>query len=360
MTTPPAFEVTTVPVGAFATFDALAADEEAALVLELLGDLGGAPATHRRVDGDPTASVLNDALADWAVASAQVNSMLYWVGHGEADRDGAWLAAYETRSPMAGTGILPEQVAAHMVAQWKRRHSSGAWTLVAVEACGAKRFIDLLNAELSRNYHRPERLVLVGVGGHGQSNLGAFRGALGAALRSYGDNDTTIRLDDLVGRVRGRLTEGTVQLIDLVPVPVFPRQQGQFAGVTATKDVVDELKAFLRGLSPDERGHFVPKAQGAEQVEPAWYFTGRSAERREISTWLRQTHRGMLVVTGRAGSGKSALLGNILQILPVAAPYCTLRRGPWGIRRRRHSPEQRSIDDRAFLQRPMRSMPSGR
>ena len=62
----------------------------------------------------------------------------------------------------------------------------------------------------------------------------------------------------------------------------------------------------------DERTHFVPKAQGAEQGELAWYFVGRDEERRQISTWLRTRQTGMLVVTGHAGVGKSALLGNVI------------------------------------------------
>jgi hypothetical protein len=312
LTGSPAFEVTTVPVSRFAAFEAVPADKEASLVLELLGELGGAPAAPRPAAEDPTASALFVALADWASADPEINSMLYWAGHGEADRDGAWLAAYDTRAPMAGTGISPEQVAAHVVNQWKRRRSSGTWTLIAVEACGAKRFVDLLNAKLSSTYDRPERLVLIGVGGHGRTHLGAFRTALRDALLSFTDNDTAIRLDDLVGRIRGRLTAGTVQLIDLAPVPEFPRRQVLPGGITATVDVYAELQLLLRSLSADERGHFLPKAQGAEQGELAWYFTGRAAERREISTWLRESRAGMLIVTGRAGSGKSALLGNVL------------------------------------------------
>ena len=312
MTAPPVFEVTTVPVGTFAAFTAVAADQEASLVLGLLRELGGVPAVPHPTAADRTASVLIAALADWADADPEISSMLYWVGHGEADRDGAWLAAYDTRSPMAGTGISPEQVAAQVLNQWRRRRSSGAWTLIAVEACGAKRFMDLLNAKLSSTYDRPERLVLIGVGGHGRSNLGAFRTALRDALLSFTDNDTTIRLDDLVGRIRGRLTAGTVQLIDLAPVPEFPRRPVLPGGITATVDVYAELQLLLRSLSADERSHFLPKAQGAEQGELDWYFTGRAAERRAISTWLRTSRTGMLVVTGRAGSGKSALLGNVL------------------------------------------------
>ena len=39
---------------------------------------------------------------------------------------------------------------------------------------------------------------------------------------------------------------------------------------------------------------------------------GRGAERKKIAQWLRTRPSGMLIVTGPAGSGKSALLGNVL------------------------------------------------
>jgi hypothetical protein len=50
----------------------------------------------------------------------------------------------------------------------------------------------------------------------------------------------------------------------------------------APLDVYVELREYLSHLSADERGHFIPKAQGAEQGELAWYFAGRATERCEV------------------------------------------------------------------------------
>lgn len=308
----PAFEVTTVPIGTFVKFAPLAADEEALQVVEVLARLGAKEVYRLPLPDKRTKTVVDGLLADWAEHARPANAMLYWVGHGDAKRDGAWLAVHETRLPMRGTGINPGDLADHIANQWARRQEDGTWAVVIIEACGAKRFVDLLSAALLARLDRPERLVLVGVGGHGQGYLGSFRAALSAALASFTDNDTDIKLDDLMVRVRGRLTAGTLQLIDLTPVPTFRRQQVLPGGVTATVDVYAELQLFLRALPADERSHFVPKAQGAEQGELAWYFAGRAKERQQVCDWLHTEKSGLLAVTGRAGSGKSALLGNIL------------------------------------------------
>jgi hypothetical protein len=85
----------------------------------------------------------------------------------------------------------------------------------------------------------------------------------------------------------------------------------------APYDSVRHLEEILDELSPDERHHFMAKAEGAEYGELAWFFEGRTSELSTMAAWLRTARSGMLVVHGRAGSGKSALLGNIMvQSLP--------------------------------------------
>ncbi|MCX5046246.1 hypothetical protein OG921_24035 [Aldersonia sp. NBC_00410] len=84
-------------------------------------------------------------------------------------------------------------------------------------------------------------------------------------------------------------------------------------------DVGNELDAALADLSVDELRHFLPKAHGGEMPfteamlgEQSWYFQGRGAETRSVAGWLARRERGMRVITGPAGSGKSALLGHLV------------------------------------------------
>ena len=90
-----------------------------------------------------------------------------------------------------------------------------------------------------------------------------------------------------------------------------------------------EWVSFLAELSPDERNHFIPKAHGAEHGEFAWYFVGREAERQQIAEWLLARRNGMLIVTGSAGCGKSALLGNVVVLANPALRDLLVRGARW-------------------------------
>ncbi|MEU9087588.1 AAA family ATPase [Streptomyces sp. NPDC048357] len=57
--------------------------------------------------------------------------------------------------------------------------------------------------------------------------------------------------------------------------------------------------------------HLVRAARGAERVEEGWFFTGRRRVLAEIVAWLEAGEPGLFLVTGSAGSGKSAVLGRI-------------------------------------------------
>ncbi|GAA1615960.1 hypothetical protein ACFQY4_18010 [Catellatospora bangladeshensis] len=294
-------------------------DGELAAIGELLSEVGGAdvdwPVPARR----RTKAEVVRRLGDWAQGRAGRSSVLLWVGHGESNDQEAWLAAYDTAQPMDDlTAIRPDDLRAAVLAEWRSRaqHGDDNWTVLVIEACGGFTFTwQLAQLVYGIRPDGPQRLAIVGVGGTGRSYLGQFRRALAAtlAMPSMTDNDSEIRLDDLVSRVQRRLPDGHVVPIGLhLAAPLIRRERTLTQPVTAPLDIYAELTAALARLSPDERGHFLPKAQGAELGELAWYFCGRAAERREISRWLRERTTGMLVVTGPAGSGKSALLGNIL------------------------------------------------
>jgi hypothetical protein len=308
------FEVFPIPVGEFENHPPLPAENEAERVVGLLGQVGGTarpwdpPAQQRDKAG------VGKRLGEWVGPRELLGSVVVWLGHGSSDGDRAWLACYETSTSMSdGSGLGTQDVVDRIVAERVRRAGEPeSWAIVAIEACGAKRFVSRLAAELYARPDTPERLALIGVGGEGSGNLGQLSQSLEAALDSYTDNDDTIRIKDLADRLEQRVEPGVVVRFAVHKIPPIPRPRTLPTTVNATQDVYDELQAFLAGLPADERGHFVPKAQGAEQGELAWYFVGRTRERREVSRWLREADAGMLVVTGRAGSGKSALLGNVL------------------------------------------------
>src|SRR5439155_1811151 len=79
-------------------------------------------------------------------------------------------------------------------------------------------------------------------------------------------------------------------------------------------DALAALRQVLAGMPAEIRSHFVAQAQGAELNELAWYFEGRHQETVELADWLRTAPGGQFVVTGRAGCGKSALLGRLVTL----------------------------------------------
>ncbi|MYW05511.1 hypothetical protein [Streptomyces sp. SID3343] len=298
-------------------------------VVTLLASLGGVEQPWA-MDGPPGHDAVLARLAQWSDPPAARSSVLLWLGHGESDGTSAWLAVHGSRAPMRGNGtaLNPVTFAEHLTAEWLRRGvDPGAWTLVVIEACGAATFVRNLARELYGYDTPPDRLALVGVGADaGEARLGEFARALREALGSYTDLDTRIRIRDLVERLRDRLAPGRAIETDFTGAMDLVRPGLPVLGGGTTVEEYTELRAALGALPEDERGHFLPRARGGEGGEIAWYFTGRAEEQRHIAQWLRRgtaehpardapsgaSGAGMLVVTGRPGAGKSALLGQVV------------------------------------------------
>ena len=310
MTDTIAFEIVTVGIGLYEHHPPLDnIDAEIQRILRLFRQIGGV-ARSANLDKDLDEPAVKGRLRDWVDRTA-ASGVLVWLGHGVSDGDDAWLASFETPDPINGNGIVPKTVADQINSDWRRRADDDtAWSLVIIEACGAGTFVNGLLSLVARN--NPRRLVLIGVGGDGAAYLGRFGDALHDTIDSYTVNDQGIRLRDFIGRLEDFLPDEIVFPVRIDNRLVLPLQQIIDTPVSAPIDIYTALVEFLATLSPDERGHFLPKAQGAEHGEFAWYFVGRAEERRRISAWLRENRGGMLVVTGRAGVGKSALLGNLL------------------------------------------------
>lgn len=77
----------------------------------------------------------------------------------------------------------------------------------------------------------------------------------------------------------------------------------------------EAYKAGFDGLVLDDEGHWYPKARGVEGLaSPGWFFTGRENALRKLISWLEAKPSDLKarVVTGRPGSGKSAVLARLV------------------------------------------------
>ncbi|MFI9340638.1 tetratricopeptide repeat protein [Streptomyces sp. NPDC052773] len=80
--------------------------------------------------------------------------------------------------------------------------------------------------------------------------------------------------------------------------------------------VGDESRAFPNplaepGAPPALVEHLVLAARGVGHREEGWFFTGRRRVLGRIVAWMEEGTPGLFLVTGPAGSGKSAVLGRI-------------------------------------------------
>jgi hypothetical protein len=183
---------------------------------------------------------------------------------------------------------------------------------VIIETCWSSRFVDKVNALLAEGLGDADGLMLIGVSGDGAAALGRFRAALRPCLQENFRSNQSIELWRLAAELDRRLTGGLVIGRRLGRSTLRRATAPIASSVSVPLDVLRQLEEVINQLGKDERRHFLAKAQAAEEGEITWFFQGRMRETGIISRWLRDTSSGILVVTGAAGSGKSALLGQVL------------------------------------------------
>ena len=335
------FDITSIVIDEYAEcapLEDLAA--EASQVEQLLVEFGGAagkPCPPGRMLDE---RAVKNRLREW-VARDMPSSVLVWLGHGASDGTDAWLACFDTPRPIEGGGIVPQNVADQIIMDWHRREpDETAWALVIFEACGAGTFVVRLDRLIAEKI-RPRRIVLIGVSGDSAGHVGELHQALKRTRDAYGNNDEHVLLVDFVSKLSEFLGDVAEVVHRNVGRLSFRPARLVTANLSAPVDVYREWVSFLAELNPDERNHFVPKAHGADHGEFAWHFVGRAAERQQIAEWLLTRHSGMLVVTGSAGCGKSALLGNVVVQANPALRDLLVRTG----RLARSDPVQRPPDD---------------
>ncbi|WP_410659519.1 hypothetical protein [Amycolatopsis sp. lyj-112] len=280
-------------------------EAEVTTLAGLLADFGGVVTDWPVPMGDRGSDAVESRLADWS-SSDHPFSVLYWVGHASANRADPRLQHARSRERENRPGISVDRMA-HAIAP-RSRDSGAHWHIVVIDTCWSAAFVQKVSAAVDA-MPGGRRLLLIGTSGDGATTLGRFTAALRSVLRhNFGASDR-ISLWDLAGELRRTLPRAEVVPKKITDDAALHRTT-PLTG--APLDVIDEINAVLADLSADERSHFIPKAQGGELGELSWYFQGRRAESESINTWLATHDHGLLAVTGAAGSGKSALLGNLL------------------------------------------------
>ncbi|MFI0938590.1 WD40 repeat domain-containing protein [Streptomyces sp. NPDC021020] len=317
--TSPVIEIFPVAIGHYdsAGLPDLEVEDHVGRVLDLLAPFGGRHVPWEVPELERNADAVERRLGQWADSGSRPvdGSVLYWVGHGWTDGTRAALAHQQSPGRVGSAGVSPEDIA-DAVRRRQAQPGRRSWAVVVVDACRSQRFAKLLGSLLLAD-DRVRDVLLVGVSGEGATTLGRFSEALGIVVKTTYAANRRITLKDLGSQLEDLLEDCTVTPLKVgraALVHVFPPAA---SWMCAPYDTVRHLEDVLENLGPDERHHFFTKAQGVEYGELSWFFEGRASELRRISAWLRTATTGMLVVHGRAGAGKSALLGNVMvQSLP--------------------------------------------
>jgi hypothetical protein len=275
------------------------------------GDRGGAivdqVVAHNATD-------VTSAFNRWTTrAQGPASSIVYLVGHGGSNALEHWFLV-----PAEGDAedrIQTRTLAEKLKEEWLRRQGdSESWCLLILDCCDSDvGVVNLVNELTTYAILEPHRYELWPVTARGASHSGHFVDAFQDCLGTFTENDKRIPLHEVFRRIAPRLG-------DLAPRGSLPDSAALEnptrveATLTINLDALAELRQLISELPPESpvRSHFLAKAQGGEVGELAWHFCGRDSELAELSSWLRDAPEGLRVVTGQAGSGKSALLGQLV------------------------------------------------
>lgn len=251
---------------------------------------------------------IQEYCAVWPADSGTVG-VLYWVGHGQATRSWVSLAHAKSPNPIgARAGVDPEFLAA-AIERWMRRCEPDGHHLliVIVDACKSNRFVQRLAASLDE-IHANARILLIGAGDDSVIPgriVEVLDAVIAQAFKTADEIPATLLLHELdqLGLdldVRN-LRLGTAALHRSISAP---------SGLPV--DLHNEVVHALSQLSESDRRHFAPKVKSSEGGETAWFYQGRTLERMHLLQLLGDRSTQPIVLTGVAGSGKSALLGDLV------------------------------------------------
>jgi hypothetical protein len=272
-------------------------------------------------DGEAETGVM-EALPLGSLAGGKL--VVFWCSHGQASDEGQLRLITANARPDA---------AATRTADWLvsvAAHTGASQVLLLLDTCysgtgliNAAQVVSRLSANLRGDALPGWIGILASAQGYEKAREGVFFAQLDRLLRQ-GPSDAVLRLrfNAFNQGVRGSdVMEALVEEWTATAQTPSPMTLGH-AGVLlpnplydpdAPEQVVEHLLLAAQGRGPDEQGV---------------YFTGRDEQLATIIDWMGRDEPGTLVVTGPAGSGKSAIAGRIVSLSNPAERANLLALGP--------------------------------
>jgi WD40 repeat protein len=252
--------------------------------------------------------------------SAQPGDVLvaYYTSHGVRDSDRFYLLTNDSDlSDLDATAVSAEDLARRLVKQ-----SRAAQVLIILDMCyagGGMADIAKLAGKLAftAGDSDPALFVIAASGFKQTAQQLAFVDALAAVLEHVDER--------LAGKVQPYLQIGSLIAEVNERLACIGSQMARWSCFNAVGDCLafpnpNFRSALQSGLDLETQAvfdeHWIPKARSAELGVAGWYFTGREMALRELVSWLKNpgSDGRMRVVTGSAGSGKSALLARLVTL----------------------------------------------
>lgn len=247
--------------------------------------------------------------------------VLYVTGHGRADKGAHWTILERSEpSRLASTALSTVQLV-----RWLAEHKGLDNVLLVIDLCEAGDLEDEMPSSLRRELPDSWVALLTTPAGH-EAKVGAFTNVVTEVIdniRTGNDRDATaldryLRSDVFIREVKRLLHDRYKQHLIVLHDPYEPscclpnpkyRPGGGERVATAPE------RRDLAVLAQDMSAHWAPRARGmaddALGAASEWLFTGREAVMQQLID-ATSGAPATLVVTGRAGSGRSAVLARLV------------------------------------------------
>lgn len=248
--------------------------------------------------------------------------IIYWAGHGVHTPHGDFLLVRDSpRDDQDDDVAISARHLAGKVAAWRVRHA-----VVVIDACysggSAQEVADLLGRAFTQQTFpdgEPNISIIASCGPFDQVQDGYFAERFAAVVRDGGSsrdwapgNDYVypFQVVDEINAEAARLGHPRARHRAIGSPPrLIPNPK---AMALPTDDVHTQARRQQRILDTGLRDHFRRAAGGIEVDSTGWFFAGRTRILSDLLTWLDTDHAsGLRVITGKPGSGKSAVLGRI-------------------------------------------------
>lgn len=285
--------------------------------------------TLETVSTDPTSSQLKRELDQWFASTERNQSdwvVLYFTGHGElVGGDRLYLLTRDSETGLlSSTAFSVDLLASCLLG---RDPSGGSRKvkrcLIVLDTCHSGAGAISLSHEFAKAFFegQPDGMFYVLAAAFPREE--AYAGALASALiEALGDESLggmqqrLIYFDQLIPAINKRLRKHRVIFSHIAS----PDHEPEFFPNPRYRDRVPPgttLAEAIRMVEPRERMSFWdPISRGVEfEWQPGSYFTGRARVLDELATWIRDSNDFRTrVITGRPGSGKSAILAKVVTL----------------------------------------------